>query len=302
MKRFPSAGFVCLVLVLLFFGLFFSWVVSRGWYDRIYSTEEDLAKWASYLEKVAIDFPDNKKRVSFYKEAADLRSRSGQSARALIDLERASLISPEDDTLKAKIVLEKYRSGQSEQAVTQAKNRFWNGKRDWDTISILIADQMENPTSDLRTELISVLKNAQIPGKRLFAGGKIIMLGFSGDGWTLDGKPGYVLIEGSEKKRFSQELALACYADKKTLPLKITIEDGYHRLNHTFRQAGCVNIRLPEIDPGRNGFFVIKTDKTWMPPGKDRRKLGVRVIIPDLNASNLFNKASSPNSPYELSS
>lgn len=294
MKRFPSVGFVCLILVFFFFGLFFSWVVSKGWYDNVYSSEEDLEKWASYLEKVAIDFPDNKKRISFYKEAAELRSRSGQSERALIDLEKARLISPDDDTLKAKIVLEKYKSGQSEEAVAQARNRFGNGKRDWETISILIADQVENPNSDLRSDLIEEIINADIPGKQIFDDGRIVMLGFSVDGWTLKGKPGYLLIKGSGEKEISQKIGLGCYADKRVLPLTVTIEDGYRKLSHTFHRAGRVDVRLPKTDPGRNGFFVIKTDKTWVPSGKDRRKLGVQVIIFNLNASHLSNKASNP--------
>ena len=299
MKRLPSAGFVCLIFVILFSGLFFFWVVSEGWYDKIYSSEEDLAKWASYLEKVAIDFPDNKKRITFYKEAAELRSRSGQSEKALIDLERAIRIDPEDDILKAKIVLEKYESGQSKEAVAQARNRFGNGKRDWETISILIADQVENPNSNLRSELIEEIKNADIPGKQIFDDGRIVMLGFSVDGWTVKGKPGYLRVKGSGEKEISQKIVLGCYADKKDLPLTVTIEDGYRKLSHTFHRAGRVNIRLPKIDPGQNGLFVVKTDKTWIPVGKDQRKLGVRVIIPDLNTSRGSNKKAP--SPDEVS-
>jgi|GEM_PF-6354422 len=293
MKRLPSAGFVCLILVLLFSGLFFSWVVNKGWYDKIYSSEEDLGKWASYLEKVAIDFPNNEKRIAFYKEAAELRSRLGQPERALMDLERASLISPEDDILKAKIVLEKYKSGQSDEAVAQARNRFWDGKRDWVTLSILISDLVENPNLDFRTELIKEIRNADIPGKQIFDEGSVIMLGFSGDGWTLNGKPGYLLVKGSGEKAISQAIVLGCYADEKKLPLKVTIEDGHRKLSHTFRRAGRINIRLPKIEPGRNGLFVIKTDKTWIPAGKDRRKLGVRVIASDLNPSHVSSKAPS---------
>lgn len=294
MKRFPSAGFVCLILVLLFSGLFFFWVVSKGWYDKVYSSEEDPGKWASYLEKVAIDFPSNQKRIAFYKEAAELRSRLGQSEKALIDLERASLISPEDDTLKAQIVLEKYKSGQSKEAVAQARNRFGDGKRDWATISILISDLVENPNSDLRTELIKEIRNADIPGKQIFDNGRIVLLGFSGDGWTLNGKPGYLFVKGSGEKAISQAIVLGCYADERTLPLTVTIEDGYRKLSHTFPRAGRVNVRLPKIEPGRNGLFVIKTDKTWIPVGKDQRKLGVRVIASDLNPSHISSEASSP--------
>ena len=281
MKRLPSAGFVCLILVLLLPGLFFLWIVSGGWYDKIYSSRGNLTKWASYIEKVAADFPNNKKRIAFYKEAAELRSRLGQSGKALMDLERASLISPEDDTIKAQIVLEKYKSGQSKEAVGYAKNSFENGKRDWDTLSILISDLVENPNSDFRTELIKAIRDADIPGKQTFEDRKIVMLGFSGDFWTLNGKPGYLFVEESAENGVSQEIALGCYADKRTLPLTVTIEDGYRKLSHTFRKAGNVDIRLPRIDQGKNGFFVVKTDKTWIPGDKDQRKLGVRVIIPE---------------------
>ena len=291
MKRLPSAGFVLLILVLFLSGLFFFWVASKGWYDKIYSSEEDLGKWASYLEKVAIDFPNNEKRIGFYKEAAELRSRLGQSERALIDLERASLISPEDETLRAKIVLERYKSGQSKEAVEQAGNRFRDGKRDWATVSILIPELLENPDSDLRTELIKEIRNGDIPGKQIFDNGRIVMLGFSGDGWTLDGKPGYLLVKGSGRKGTAQEVILGCYADKKTLPLTVTIENGYRKLSHTFHRAGHVNIRLPEIAPGKSGLFVVKTDKTWIPAGKDHRKLGVRIRVSDLTTPHVSRKA-----------
>jgi len=274
MKKLPSTGFICIILVFLFSALFFFWVVSKGWYNRM-----DPEKWASYLEKVAVDFPDNKKRIAFYKEAAGLRSGLGQPEKALTDLEKASRINPEDDTLKARIVLEKYKSGHSKEAADQARNRFAQGKRDWETLSILISDQIENPDPDLRTELIKEIRNADIPGKQIFANGRIIMLGFSGDGWTLNGMPGYLFVKGSGEKSVSQGIVLGCYADKKTLPLTVTIEDGYRKLSHTFRRAGRINIRLPKIAPGKSGLFVVKTDKTWIPAGKDRRKLGVRVII-----------------------
>jgi len=39
---------------------------------------------------------------------------------------------------------------------------------------------------------------------------------------------------------------------------------------------------------------VVKTDKTWIPAGKDQRKLGVRAIISDLDVSRGSNKATSP--------
>jgi len=276
MKKLPSTGFICIILVFLFSALFFFWVVSKGWYNRM-----DPEKWASYLEKVAVDFPDNKKRIAFYKEAAGLRSGLGQPEKALTDLEKASRINPEDDTLKARIVLEKYKSGHSKEAADQARNRFAQGKRDWETLSILISDQIENPDPDLRTELIKAIGIADIPGKQIFAGGRIIMLGFSGDGWTLDERPGYLLVKGSGEEGISLEIALGCYAGKKDLPLTVTIEDGHRKLSHTFRRAGRVNIRLPQIAPGKNGLFVVKTDKAWIPAGKDQRKLGVRLIVSD---------------------
>ncbi|MBW1783809.1 MAG: hypothetical protein JRL30_24100 [Deltaproteobacteria bacterium] len=284
MKQLPSLGFVLLTFVFIWFCAFLYWAKTDPWYDRIHSPERDrsdVEKWASYLEKVAIDFPNNKKRIAFYKEAAELRSRLGQSEKALIDLKRASLISPENDIIKARIVLEKYKVGESKEAVAHAKNRFKNGNRDFETISVLLSDQLANPNSDLRSELIKEVTNANIRGKQIVANGRVIILGFSGDCWTLNGKPGYLLIKGSGEKEVSQKIGLACYADKKDLPLTVTIEDGYRKVSHTFHRAGRVNIRLPKIVPGKSGLFVVKTNKTWSPSGKDDRKLGVRVMISD---------------------
>jgi len=273
-NRWPSLGCIYLAVSITCCGLFICWATNEGWYHRIRTpnpTGKDLERWASYLEKVAIDFPSNKKRVEFYKEAAEIRSRLGQSEKVLIDLKRASLLSPADNILKAQIAVERYKIGQLKQAGGQAKNRFDDGRGDGTTLSI----------------------------KQIVANKSVIMLGFSGDGWTLDGKPGYLFVTGSGEKGVSQEVGLACYADKKDLPLTVTIEGGDRKLSHTFRRAERVNIRLPKVDSGKSGLFVVKTNKTWIPSGRDDRKLGVRGMISGLDTSRVLNKT---HIPKELSS
>ena len=175
---------------------------------------------------MAVDFPDNRKRIEIYKEAADLRSKLGQSERALANLKIAGGIDPEDDTIKTQIIFEKFKAGCQKRSWCRAKSRFLAGKRDWETVSILLSAQVENPNLDLRTELIKEIENTAIPGKQIYGNGKIILLGFSGDGWTLDGNPGCLLVKGAGESGNAQKYFSDVMPDKEHLPLTVTIADG----------------------------------------------------------------------------
>jgi hypothetical protein len=283
MKAMPSAGFVYLVGVTIGFVLFLLWAATPNWYDRIgtsLQTEDYLSGWASYLEKIASDYPSKKERIAFYEEAAELRSRLRQPEKAVADLKRASSMNPGDDSLKARILLETYTSGLSkEAAVVQARERFANGSRDWQTISILLADVAENPTSDSRGQLIAAVKKSKIPGKKTFGNGRIIMLGFTGDSWTHNGKPGFLIVTAPMDKEMVQEAIIGCYADSDQLPVTATISDGRKKIVHTFRRAENVRIFLPTIPRGEERLFVVDTNKPWVPAGEGKRRLGVALII-----------------------
>jgi hypothetical protein len=146
----------------------------------------------------------------------------------------------------------------------------------------LLDDLSEGGTSDLRSFLEEVLRIEDIPGKRVIAGSTITAVGLTPDSWTVDGQPGYLLIQGLPDKPLVQALWLACYADARTLPLTVTIDGGGSKRSYTFNKPGRAKILLPEIALGGRGLFVVKADKSWISKGgKDSRRVGVRILISD---------------------
>jgi hypothetical protein len=281
MKRFPSVGFIYLIVVLLSCCIFFGWATNRGWYEKVRRPRQ-LKKWAVYLENIAQDFPRDKKRAALLKEAADRWLDLNQPEKALIDLKKALAIDSEDDSSTAKLIRIYYDLDRKGEAVRLARERIDQGHRDWDTISVLLEDLSERGTSDLQSFVEEVLRMEDIPGKRVLAGSTITAVGLTPDSWTVDGQPGYLLIQGLPDKPLVQALWLVCYADRRTLPLTATIDGGVSKRTHTFNKPGRARIQLPEIPAGGRGLFIVKTDKSWVPKGgKDSRRLGVRILVSD---------------------
>lgn len=287
MKRFPSVGFIYLIVVFLSCCIFFGWAANRGWYEKVRlhtQRPRQLKKWAIYLENIAQDFPRDKKGAALLKEAADRRLDLNQPEKALVDLEKALVIDAEDDTSKAKLIRIYYDVGRKTEAARLAKERIGQGVRDWDTISVLLEDLSEGGTSDLQSFVEEVLRMEDIPGKRVLAGSTITAVGLTPDSWTVDGKPAYLFIQGLPDKPLAQALWLICYADERTLPLTATIDGCASKRSYTFNRPGRARIWLPEIPPGGRGLFIVKADKSWVPKGgKDSRRLGVRILVTDSN-------------------
>ncbi|MDM8554077.1 hypothetical protein QUF75_05045 [Desulfococcaceae bacterium HSG7] len=307
MRKLPSIGFIYLIFILLFSSLFINWINNTRWYNQITSnksTDSIKKKKAAYLEKIAEDYPQLDKRAAFLVEAADIRSGLNQKDKALSDLAKAQEIMVQNDKLKpkimriafqsgnkeesvksandklkSKIMRIAFQSGNKEESVKSAKELFNTGDRQWSTISILLYDLLQNPKSKYREKLIHALKEESIPNKRVLEGGLITAVGFTSGGWTLDGKPGFLLIHGHPDKGLIQRLWLACYADKKSLPITATLEDSFHKITHTFHKSGKTMVTLPEIPAGEIKLFIVRTDKSWVPKSKDNRKLGVRLMI-----------------------
>jgi hypothetical protein len=281
MKRFPSVGFIYLIVVFLSCCIFFGWAANRGWYEKVRRPRQ-LKKWAVYLENIAQDFPGDKKRAALLRAAADRRLDLNQPEKALIDLEKALLIDAEDDSSKAKLIRIYYHAGRKAEAARLARERIGQGVRDWDTISVLLEDLSERGASDLQSLVEEVLSMEDIPGKRALAGSTITAVGLTPDSWTVDGRPAYLFIQGLPDKPLTQALWLVCYADERTLPLTATIHGGASKRSYTFEKPGRARIRLPEIPPGGRGLFVVKADKSWVPKGgRDSRRLGVRILVAD---------------------
>ncbi len=121
------------------------------------------------------------------------------------------------------------------------------------------------------------MTTTDFPGKVVHE--NISALGLSKDLWTLDGEPGYLVIDnrGSEDA-FNQYVYVACWADETELPITLTIAEGVGRDTvFTFHRPDRVRFDLPTVPPGESGIFAIRTDKTWTPKDGDERTLGVHL-------------------------
>ncbi len=283
MKKIPGVGFIYLVVVFASFSLFICWIARPAWYDRIHSPlkrEEDVVRWAEYLENIAADFSGANKRVEILKEAAELRTRLNQPEKAWSNLERALGISPGDVRLKARKMMSDFKTGRIDAAVKGARELWAAGERSREMASILLADQATRTDRAWSARLIAYVAAADIPGKRVFSNGEVVALGFTADFWTLDGAPGYLAVRGLPDRPCVRELWAECYAAPGYMPVTVTMKDDVHEVVHVFRKPGRVLLTLPAIPPGEDRIFVVRTDKTWTPKGdRDKRRLGVRIRV-----------------------
>jgi len=284
MKKSPSIGFVYLIAVLILLFLFFGWILKEGWFERINTTKQtgsDIEKWSSYLENIASSFPEKAKKIAFLREAADLRLGLNQPERALSILEKARNISPKDDMIERRIVQALDQSGAKDEASTLARDLFARGDRHWVTVSALLEGLREQPEYRLWTQLGEVLWNSDFPNKKALKNGKIMAIGFTPDFWTVDGKDGYLVIQGLPEEPVCPELVLSCYASTKELPITVTIDDGDRKIKYTFKTADRVRMPLRKIQAGERRLFAVSTDKVWK--ADSDRMLGVHIAVPETN-------------------
>jgi len=146
-----------------------------------------------------------------------------------------------------------------------------------ETVTELLDYQTRCPDEALGDRLAEAVRAT---ADKTVLGDRVTAVGVSADGWTLDGRPGYLVVDGrSEKAPLVQELWLGCLAEPADLPLTVTIADGLHtRIDYTYYQPGRARIALPAIEPGASGIFAVRTDRSWSPAGgTDPRRLGVSI-------------------------
>ncbi len=150
-------------------------------------------------------------------------------------------------------------------------------REDHGRVLALLERQVSMPDDELRERIAEILRRR--PGLRKYSGG-IASFGFTPDGWTLDGRPGYLFVDGKNAtKPFRPQLWFACNAGPADCPVKLTISDGVHDdIVYTYLQAERRRFELPEVEPGGSSVLVVRTDKTWGPANEDGlRRLGVRI-------------------------
>ncbi len=274
MKKLPSFGFVFLLLVICSFFMFIQWVAQEGWYDKFsagsQATKNDNISRASYLEKLSQDCPSNYRKAEYLLEAAKFRHWAGNLDAGIADLERGLYFSPDNSTIK-RLLLQWYeRSGQKDKAVNLADSPFFKEERRRETVSSLLLAAFGRNESDLKNRLLSSpIKSLQ--------DGRTLLAGFGAGQWTVDGKPGFLVVPGFPDQQLSQEIFFSCYAADKDLPITVTIDNGKLKIVHIFHERGRTIVTLPPVQPGSTGLFNVTTDKSWIPSSNDRRKLGVRV-------------------------
>jgi hypothetical protein len=264
MKKTPSFGFIYLVSVLIGLVIFISWVAQKGWYERIHTlrqTKTDLVRGADYKKNIDYGYTDPKSFETLV-ERNQLWRWVDHSTKVLRILEKG---------LKVKL-FPLYRGKIKD--IDHAKENFEAGQRDWDTISVLLESIADQPDAALAINIVQAILEADLSKKQILGNGQIVALGLTPDRWTYDGKPGFIVVSESKVR-----LKISCYARHLYMPLTVTIEDQYGEKSilHVFKYSGDFELELPSIPVGENRLFVIKTDKFWIPPKSNNRRLGVRV-------------------------
>lgn len=220
---------------------------------------------ADLLEHSLAGLPDEAARAGLHEDIAAIRQRI-----AALDRRRAF-------AREARRIGERHRAGDRE-AAALAEAAFGRGNHDGEVLLVMLAAAAETGDGLLDPALAEAVKASPAPDKIAFPGGRIAALGLTADFWTLDGRTAYLTVAAPADRPERPALWLSCFAPDDALPLTARIDGGGRRLTHIFRKPSRVRVDLPEVPRGASRLYVVRTDKTWTPPGgKDNRRLGVRI-------------------------
>jgi molybdenum cofactor biosynthesis enzyme MoaA len=141
----------------------------------------------------------------------------------------------------------------------------------------LLEHQTQFPDPLLRARLTELVASGRVPALRM---NEASVVGLSADAWTLDGRPGYVVVDARKADRpVVLDMWFTCCANAQDYPLHLSVSDGEHDdIQFTYYESLQLRVELPAVPPGESRIYAVKTDKTWMPvEGEDRRHFGVRV-------------------------
>jgi molybdenum cofactor biosynthesis enzyme MoaA len=139
----------------------------------------------------------------------------------------------------------------------------------------LLERQTLTPHPRLRSRLTELV-SARNSGSRLDP----TILGISADCWTLDGKPGYVIVDATTSPQpVSKDMWFTCWASPADFPVRMTISDGTNEdFEYTFMEPIQLRVPMPEVPAGESRIFAVKTDKAWRRTDlNDPRNLGVQI-------------------------
>jgi molybdenum cofactor biosynthesis enzyme MoaA len=141
----------------------------------------------------------------------------------------------------------------------------------------LFEEQTRFPDPALRERLTEIACSGRVPARR---SDEVTVLGTSTDDWTLDGKPGYIVVDArSSATPVVRDLWFTCRAQPEDLPVRLSISDGEGRdIAFKYLEPVEQRVELPAVPPGQSRIYAVRTDRTWTPRGGlDRRRLGVQI-------------------------
>ncbi len=281
MKKIPSFGFVYLVFITLITLWFSIWIVSEGWYDRIYTlfqTNKDFRKWARYLENVA----DNSKSISDQEkvlhEAGSLYIRIGDKKDAAGVYRRLTKSFPDNMAYLSQLNSLLYASTKDRaEAMTNAQKLYRNGYIDENILKMLLYQSFEGDDEVKKDELIELIFSGKYKPLCTFAENPDIALcNLTPDRWSINMEPFFIAARNSQDETMQIKLELCCWPRSKFTSIVAEIKGVDFEKRVVFNRKNRFRTITLTIPPREAALFKGTTNKTWRAP-RDPRKLGVNV-------------------------
>jgi len=283
MKKLPSLGFVYLCIVTIGAILFFTWVISERWYDRINTpeqTDRDLKKYVFYLESIVDDFLDKAAQEEILLKIGTIWTDFQNKQKARTAYKRLNKMFPENKKYSAKLISllpsdDKYKH-------ETGKKLYKQGYVDESILNIMLYLLANGDNDLIKDEILNLVYSNNYDGYADFKYNKnIVFCNLSPDGWATNQDPFIIIIKNSENKNMTLNIELACFPKTKYLPVVTKIKGINFKKEFIFdkdHQNLPVSINVP---PGETIILSGNTDKTWRYPN-DPRALGVNVKFIDI--------------------
>ena len=96
------------------------------------------------------------------------------------------------------------------------------------------------------------------------------------DRWTRGGEPAGLAVRNDGDAPLKRRLFVRSGGGRR-FPRRVHLHDGERRREYVFERPGRLSIDLPEVPPGAERLFVIRSEGGWLPESGPRRELGVRL-------------------------
>lgn len=138
---------------------------------------------------------------------------------------------------------------------------------------------MEQNDPQQRLALIDAISKEPAKGKIQLFSSYIEAVGLSPDFWTMNMKPAAIVVHNPDERGVTYGLKLECHIPSHLPPVSAFLEANGVKRQIGFKGKDRIKILLPMVPAKSKRLFLLTTDKSWSPGGKDRRNLGVRVTL-----------------------